>query len=223
MSLARFTKPRFMLCEGDDDKGFFEALIARRSLPDFQVCHSAEICGTGGKTGFSKSLKGIEVLSGWRDLKALLIVTDNDIVGQSFAEAQRSLTDNGHTPPPNHQAVGSMLGKPVAILMIPRANEAGDLETLCLPAIYEKWPKAKICVPFFLRCTGVLTWMGANKWSKRSSISKARLRAAPVGFNEDDPYHTTGILFRKGTLSVENQCFDEVANFLRQFDAMCGF
>jgi hypothetical protein len=222
MSLAAFTKPRFMLCEGDDDKGFFEALITTRGLPEFQICHSAEVCGTGGITGFAKSLGGMEVLSGWRDLKALLIVADNDLVGPSFGAAQKALTDNGHVAPAHPAAVGRMFGKPVAILMIPSANTVGDLESMCLPAVYGKWPKAKRCVTFFLKCAGALKCSGANNWNKRASVSKARVRSATVGFNEDDPYKGIGHLFRNGTLSVNDPCFDEVAAFLRGFDAMCG-
>ena len=218
MSLSAFTKPRFMLCEGDDDKGVLEALISARQLPDFQICHSAE-CNpekTGGKTGFVKSIKGMEVLSGFKDLRALLIVTDNDSLRTSFAEAQRAFTDNGYTAPANPDAVGNMFGKPVAILMIPSDAVAGDLETLCLPAIHARWPNAQGCVADFLQCTG------ANAWSKQSSISKARARSAAVGFYEPDPYKGIGHLFRNGTLSPLNACFDGIAAFLRNFDAMCG-
>jgi hypothetical protein len=217
MSFSGFTKTRFMLCEGDDDKGVLEALISARRLPEFQICHSAE-CNpqeVGGKTGFSGAVRGMEALSGFRDLRALLIVTDNDTL-TSFAEAQRVFTNNGHTAPANPNAVGNMLGKPVAILMIPSNTVLGDLETLCLPAIHAKWPDANGCVTAFLQCTG------ANTWSKQSSISKARVRAAAVGFNEPDPYKGIGHLFRNGTLSANHACFDQIAIYLRDFDAMCG-
>lgn len=218
--LERFTKPRFLLCEGDDDKGFFEALIAGRQLPEFQICHSAQ-CNpeeTGGKHGFSKSLraKRWEVLSGWRDVKGILLATDNDKVGPAFAEAQKVLTDNGYVAPPNAAAVGNIAGKPTTILMIPGANVPGDLESLCLPAIHSTWPLAERCVTAFLQCTG------ANTWTKPGSINKSRARAAAVGFNEEDPYKGIGHLFRNRTLSVQHSCFDEIANFLSNFDAKCG-
>jgi len=207
-----------MLCEGDDDKGVLEALINVRHLPEFQICHSAE-CNpekTGGKTGFSGAMRGMEALSGFRDLRALLIVTDNDALGTSFAETQRAFTNNGHTAPANPSAVGNMLGKPVAILMIPRHDTIGDLETLCLPAVHHRWPNAQQCVDSFLQCSG------ANAWSRRASISKARIRSAAVGFYESDPYKGIGHLFRNGTLSTLHTCFDSIAQFLQNFDAMCG-
>ena len=221
MSLNAFTKARFLLCEGDDDKGFFEALIAARSLPDFQVCHTGECCGTGGITGFAPSLKGMVALSGWRNVRGLLLVSDNDTAA-SFGVVQQALTSNGFSPPPDPTGVGEMGGKPVAVLMIPHSSAVGDIETLSLPCIYAKWPKARICVPLFLRCTGALTLTGGPKWPRRASISKARARATTVGFNADDPYKGIGHLFRNGTLSVKHPCFDAVASFLRGFDAMCG-
>lgn len=224
MSLEKFTKPRFILCEGMDDKAFLQALITQRHLPEFQVCHAAE-CNKGqigGNRGFSPSIAGMEALSGFDDLKALLIVTDNDVLGESFRNAQNALSANSHTPPTAPNAVGTMVGKPVAILMIPDANTVGDLETISLTAIYGKWPKAKRCVPLFLKCTGALKCFGGAKWSKRSSISKALARAASVGFNEDDPYKGIGYLFQNNTLSVHHKCFDRIADFLSSFDAFCG-
>jgi hypothetical protein len=218
MSFSGFKKSRFILCEGDDDKGVFESLITARNLPDFQVCHSAECNGggPGGKTGFAKSIKGMEALSGFGDLRALLIVADNDTLQTSFTDTQRAFTDNGHTAPANPNVVGDMLGKPVAIRMIPTDAVVGDLETLCLPAIHAKWPLAQGCVTTFLQCTG------ANAWNKQSSISKARARAAAVGFYEPDPFKGIGHLFRNGTLSPLDPCFDNLVTFLQNFDAMCG-
>jgi hypothetical protein len=218
MSLDKFEKERFLLCEGDDDKGFFEALIKKRQLPDFQVCHAAE-CNPekiGGVPGFVRSLLGMEAISGFRNLKALLLVSDNDVVGNSFHAVQRALTDNNYIAPTAHDKVGVMERKPVAILMIPGHDKVGDLESLCLPAIHERWPTAADCVGSFLECTG------ANHWTKRSSRSKANARAAAVGFNEPDPYKGIGHLFRNGTLSVHHPCFDEIGKFLQEFDAMCG-
>ena len=100
--------------------------------------------------------------------------------------------------------------------MIPRHDEMGGLETLCLPAIHDKWPSAQQCVDNFLQCSG------ANTWTKLQSVGKARARAAAVGFNQDDPYKGLGLLFRDETLSVNHACFDEIRRFLLNFDAMCG-
>jgi hypothetical protein len=211
-----FKKSRFMMCEGDDDKGFLETLIRERGLPEFQVCHAAECNekGVGGRSGFRHSLSGLSPITGFSEVKAMLIVTDND-KATSFADVCAVLTHNGHQAPTTSTQVGAIHGKPVAVLMIPSANECGDLEKLCLPEILGRWPRAEQCVREFLACTG------ADQWRKNSSLNKARARSAVVGFNEDEPYMGIGNLFRNGTLSVRNPCFDEVALFLENFDQMC--
>ena len=220
-----FTKPRFVLCEGPDDKQFLETLTkVRPGMPEFQVRHAAE-CNDkqqGGRSGFRLCLDdGIRAFAGFSQLRAFLIVSDNDAVS-SFGDVQEELKAAGHAPPTDANSVGNILGKPVAIRMIPNPVALGDLESLSLPTIHERWPKAKICVPLFLRCTGALTIFGHSKWPKRSSISKARARAATVGFNSDDPYKGIGHLFQKGTLSINHSCFNELADFFQNFDATFG-
>lgn len=218
-----FTKTRFLLCEGDDDKGFLEALINKRGLPDFQVCHAAECNeagsdgkGVGGRSGFIHSLNGFgPIIKGFSAVKAILLVTDNDTT-TSFTDVQQALTVNGHIAPNAPNEVGSAHGKPVAVLMIPSHSEQGDLEKLCFPEIVRVWPKAEECVTAFLKCTG------ADTWNKASSINKARARSATVGFYEPTPYMGIGHLFRHGVLSVENPCFNPLVEFFQNFDARVG-
>jgi hypothetical protein len=220
-----FTQPRFVLCEGPDDKQFLEMLTKRRpGIPEFQIRHAAE-CNDkqqGGRSGFRLCLnEGIRALAGFSKLKAFLIISDND-EPSSFSDVRDEIAAAGHAPPADANGVGDILGKPVAIRMIPNAIVLGDLESLSLPTIHETWPKARICVPLFLRCTGALTLFGKDNWPKRSSISKARARAATVGFNSDDPYKGVGHLFQRGTLSIHHSCFNELADFFRNFDATFG-
>jgi len=169
----------------------------------------------GGRSGFKHSLSGLTPIKGFKELKAILIVTDHD-KASSFSEVQEALTVNGHTPPGVPANLGSVHGKPVAVLLIPSETENGDLEKLCFPEIARVWPKAEECVSAFLKCTG------ADKWEKKSSANKARARSATVAFNEAEPYMGIGNLFRKGVLSTDNSCFDPVADFLRAFDAKVG-
>lgn len=213
---ASFTKPRFLLCEGEADKRVFEALIRERNLPEFQIVHAAEWGGVGGRSGFPKAMKDIHVLSGFDSVQNMLLVSDNDALNTSFGEVQRALKDNGYEPPNAPEEVGRVREKPVMALMIPSHDTVGDLESLCLPAIYARWPNAERCVEAFLDCTGALGW------AKRSSLSKARARSAAVGFYEDDPYKGIGILFETGVLSTANACFDGIAEFLRNFDSLCA-
>jgi len=216
----KFTKTRFILCEGEDDKGFLETIIKERGIPEFQVCHAAECNSekTGGKDGFAKALPGFEATTGFSDvLKALLIVTDNDELVTSFHRIQQMLTDIKECfPPETVKHIGKIAGKPLAVLMIPSAEDEGNLETLCLPEIHNKWPAAKKCVSAFMECTG------ADKWAKKGSVHKTRARSAVVGFHQNDPYRGIGYLFRSVTLSTLNPCFHGVAEFLQNFDKLVG-
>ncbi len=217
MSFEKFVKSRFMLCEGDDDKGFFEALT--RSLDiEFQICHVAELNkqNTGGVSAFGSSLKGIRITTGFRDvLKAVLLVANNHVAGESDKLIRNALFDSGFTPPVAQGCRGYMDEKPVVILTVPMGSPGG-IETLVLPAIYDKWPEAERCVDAFLESTG------ANAWAKGKSLDKARARAAIVGFHERDPYKGIGHLFRNGTLSLDHPCFDEIKQFLKDFDSLCS-
>lgn len=203
---------RFILCEGQDDKNFLEAL-ARRSQLSFQVKSSSELSKdstTGGRPGFIPALAGFHVQSGFDDLRGVLIVTDNDN-DKAFKDTQRVLTANGYTPPNTSTELGYINGKPVRILLIP-PNQHGDLEALCLPAVLEKWPYAKDCAKTFLACTG------ASSWSKETKKRKAFLRSIIVGCNEADPYNGLGILFQREILNINHPCLNEVYEVLSRFD-----
>lgn len=209
------TKPRFMLCEGEDDKKVFGALIRERALPEFQIFHAAELGGVGGRSGFVSAMRSIHALSGFDSLRGMLLVSDNDVMNDSFAEVQRALTENGYDAPPTPGDVGRVKDKPLSVLMIPSGDTEGDLETLCLPALHEKWPNSAKCVDDFLRCSDAISWR------KRSSLSKARARAAALGFHENDPYQGIGILFERSVLSAHHTCFDAIVTYLQDFDTIC--
>jgi hypothetical protein len=203
-----FTKSRFLMCEGNDDKGFLEILIKARGLPEFQICRADECntrgpdgSGIGGRTGFEHSLGGFSPIKGYSAVQGILIVSDND-TAKSFAEVQQAFTRNGHTP--------------AAVLMIPSSTQHGDLESLCLPEIHRVWPRAKDCVDIFMACTG------SDKWKKNGSVNKTRARSAILGFHEEDPYRGIGHMFRSGFFDPGNDCFDEIAEFLRNFDIFTG-
>ena len=210
------------MCEGNDDKDFLEILIKSRGLPEFQICRSDECNtkggdgkGVGGRSGFEHSLEGFKPIKGYGEVQALLLISDNDSA-QSFAEVQQAFLKNGHVPPNAPDAVGSIDGKPAAVLMIPSASQFGDLEFLCLPEIHRIWPDAKGCVESFMACTG------SDKWTKQSSVNKTRARSAILGYHEEEPYRGIGHLFRKGLLDPGNPCFDQVADFLLNFDTFTG-
>jgi hypothetical protein len=104
----------------------------------------------------------------------------------------RAFTVNGHIAPASPEATGVIAGKPAAVLMIPTHTTYGDLEKLCFPEIARVWPKATECVTAFMSCTG------ADAWTKASSINKARVRSATVGFYHPTPTKELGIYSATG-------------------------
>ncbi|MFH1132470.1 MAG: DUF3226 domain-containing protein [Pseudomonadota bacterium] len=207
-----FKQERFILCEGEHDKFFLETLIEERQLGLFQI-ETAEGCtGIPGHDGFGPALYGFEPVIGFSDLKGIGIVTDNDN-RQKLTNLVRRLRVHGYDPTPSAQ-VGNIYGKPVIIILIPDDKIYGNLERLCLPVLYDKWPGSEKCVEKYLECTG------ANRWTNQNKISKAIIRSAIAGYHKDDPLKGFHHLFQNKTFSACHKCFDDLADILKRFDAI---
>jgi hypothetical protein len=207
---------RFVLCEGDDDKGLLETVANLPGMPKLQVRHSAE-CNekrTGGRSGFQHAIAGFDIVSNFRQVKGFVLVTDNDNA-KAFNDTGKALSKNGHRAPSTPAGIGELDGRPVKILLLPDALR-GDLEKLCLDVLISKWPKSKRCVPAFLKCTG------AERWKKQASKNKALSRATIVGFYEEDPYKGLGHLFRKGVLNVAHPKLRPLVQAFRNIDNLLG-
>src|SRR5260370_24551497 len=123
-----FSEERFILCEGDDDKFFLQALIEERCLQRFQVRHTGECSPKGGgRSGFLHALNGIEALTGFERVKGILLVTDNDQIPKSFNDMRRILKSLKLRLPSQPTEVLTICGKPGALLMLPDHTIAGDL------------------------------------------------------------------------------------------------
>jgi uncharacterized protein DUF3226 len=153
-----FEKPWLLLCEGDDDKKFFDRLIAARNLSDkFYV----QFPGHGGRSCFGKYLDTVFQTSETfkTNVRAVLIVSDNDTnPHESFSEIQSELgKSGGYAVPSNERLVAKAPGFPdIVVLMIP-IGKSGNLETLCLEAAYDKWC-LKSHLDLFISSTPSNTW-----------------------------------------------------------------
>ncbi len=207
-----FTEERFILCEGRPDKGFLETLINDRNLPHFQIREASEFTGgkTGGRSAFGIFIEGCSALSGFSNLKGIAIVTDND-EEQTLRNIEKNLAKHGYKPS-DAAGIGSIENKPVVIIPIPDQTTYGNLETFCLPVLYDTWPSAEECIKAYLECTGALSW------EKQHELCKAVVRSIVAGYNENDPNKGLGDLFKNGTLSAKHPCFDRLADILNRFD-----
>jgi hypothetical protein len=207
---------RFVLCEGDDDKGLLETITKLPGMPKFQVRHAAE-CNekhTGGRSGFQHAIAEFDIVSNFREIEGFVLVTDNDNA-KAFRETAKTLSKNRYKAPPTLAGIGDLDGRPVKIILLPDTGH-GDLEKLCLAVLISKWPKTKPCVDAFLKCTG------ANKWKTQASRNKALARAMIVGSYEDDPYKGLGHLFRKGVLSPAHPALRPLVRSFRDIDQLLG-
>ena len=87
-----FEEDRFILCEGRHDKHFLQALLKEQDLPSFQVRHAAE-CNDedqGGVDGFGLTLATLVAMTGFKNLKGIAIVTDNDD-GNALRDVKRKI------------------------------------------------------------------------------------------------------------------------------------
>jgi len=95
--------------------------------------------------------------SRFRHVSGILVVSDNDDdPGKSLSEVQDQLRDAGYGVPQGTltPATGAET-PPVVIMMLPWAGEPGNLETLCLRAMYDASPELSKCVDEFCKCAGV--------------------------------------------------------------------
>src|SRR5712692_2306181 len=119
---------RFVLCEGDDDKGLLETIATVVGMPKLQVRHAAE-CNeqhTGGRSGFEHAIAGFDIVNKFRQVKSFDIVTDNDNA-KAFEETAKALSKNGYKAPRTPAGIGELDRRPVKILLVPDAVR-GDLE-----------------------------------------------------------------------------------------------
>lgn len=207
-----FTADRFILCEGENDKHFLEILISHKNLPPFQVMHADEANGGkgGGRSGFGPALEGFDVHTGFEKLRGIAIVTDND-TPSTCPDLERELSRYGYVQS-GSDCLGTLNSIPVRLILLPNRNEFGDLETLCLPALYDKWASSEKCVTEYLRCTAAALWRRQNK------IPKAKVRSIISGYYEADPNKGLGYLFKEEPDLLDDKCFDELADILRHFD-----
>jgi hypothetical protein len=211
-------RPWLILCEGETDKRFLDQLISNRALPDeFQIRFPSR--GTdnrGGRSKFGPWLNAAQAVTGWSDIRAVLIISDNDDdPPTSFGEVRASLTA-GKWPgiPSFERTIAKSPGYPhTVILMLPPAGQQGSLETLCLLAAYFKWQNIQAPLDAFVQSAGVNGW-SANKEAKMrlQTVIAATCNARPdAGFaghwREDVQYH----------IPLNHAVFNDLATFLRGF------
>jgi hypothetical protein len=133
---GKFTLPRVLICEGEEDKAFFERLTQARSLPDFHISTTAGTRGAaGGNTKFGSALRSLK----FRNLdviRHILLVTDaDDDWDRRFIYVCDQITEAAFGRPPAKPFQPSASRPPITVMMIPVDLTVGCLECVCeIPA-----------------------------------------------------------------------------------------
>ena len=207
------TKRFLIVGEGAGDAAFFTHLCEVRNIEGFQIEDA------GGNTNFQRYLEGLPGRTGFDELEAALIVSDNDETpDDSWKEVRRQLKKADLPYPDNPLRVARRSTNSVAILvmMIPFVGNTvsrGCLETLLLESAGNHLPEAKLCVDSLCSC------IDTSKWSQ-TSLDKMRLRCILASAWSSDP--NVGLQWAlkpdKSLIPLTFQCFDEIAAILGDFE-----
>jgi len=204
---------RLLLCEGTGDNSFFEHLLPKRGIHDYQV-----VPEPAGRSSFERRLRAIKASRVYaeRKISGIVIVSDNDEdPKQSFEEVKEQLKLAESFPVPDQPfTTASAINVPkIAVFMFPDKDEKGALETLILKSISAKYPVVREQLDKFVECTPANGWL-------QSKRSKMMLQCMVASVCEADPNSSLTHLWSKDREMedlLDHACFDAVIQFLKEF------
>lgn len=216
---GQYDRPWLLLCEGESDRLFLNALIEARGIPrNFQVEHPCVGDNPGGNTGFGRRLQTLyDTSESFRDsIKAVLIVSDNDDdIAASFANVKNQLKIAKFPTPDHERIVARKKDYPsITIMMVPH-DEQGNLETLCGDPAHQKWGlKAEV--------DALIAAAPANGWNipKQSKMRIQTMLAATCRKAPDISFAQHWTLAQEFQIPLDHTRFDDIATFLSGFEAL---
>ncbi|MGA2481739.1 MAG: DUF3226 domain-containing protein [Candidatus Acidiferrales bacterium] len=157
------------------------------------------------------------VQSGFAAVKGVLVVGDNDAdPAASFQHIQSQIQAAGGfgIPASPLEVARSQDKPPIVVMMLPWTSLPGNLETLCLDAMYAAHNHLKDCIDDYCTCTRTSDWDLAKQ-------SKMRMRCLMSSICQSDPdVPLTGAWSHRETIvSLEHRAFDGVSDLLNRFDS----
>lgn len=211
-STARvYTEPFQVLCEGNGDSGFVEALGAAYDLPKFEVTCVSEA------GGFEDKLRSFEIFIDRGVIRKVLILADaDDDPERALVKIRTQIRRVRIYPVPNGpRAIRGSTRASVAIVQLPGDYEIGNLETLFLRAIEAERADLIACARTFAACQLA---GGEDGWRK-GQRDKMLLRSILAATLEDDPNSSLNYIWGKTGLPMNIRCneFRWVADFISEF------
>ena len=211
---------RLVLCEGSHDVAFFEHLLSINNVRDYRI---ASPVNPGGLTGYRRFLRALATGTEYSKVRRILIVADNDSNAcQQFSRVRKEIEKSGHpfgVPARPRRLKKSQNGLPaVAILMLPRTDVEGCLETFLLPSLDAYTdavqPRLRPAVDSYCHNVRIAMW----DVSKRS---KAILRITITSLNKKNPDLSLASIWNKEKtakfIKLTGGEFNKLAAFLRRF------
>jgi len=195
-------KHKVLVVEGTDEQYFFEALLQDLTLPDIQVMP------IGGVTKLPKNLKALSISPGFADVISLSIIRDAD---ENPTGAFRSVCAalRGAKLPVPRRTLKSIGDRPkVSVMILPRDNQRGMLEDICLEAVAAD--PAMPCLAQYFEC------LGNQHLSLPASCSISKSRVQAFLASRQDTDMRLGIAAKKGYWPWRNPVFDQLKTFLGQ-------
>jgi hypothetical protein len=206
--------PRLLVCEGYEDSVFFQLLIEAFELPRFYI----EIAGGKDKIGAALSKVRLERTKIWVNLRDILVVGDNDDSPRDcFNDICEQINEVfAGKVAPSAPLVATKTKPRCTVLMIPWADQEGNLECLCCDAAREADKGAGASVDAFLDL------VHANLWRSKSRSGNAWLRSN-LAVRCNDPFVALGDVFNENRyrrlipITLRDRSFKRIADVLATF------
>lgn len=206
--------PRLLVCEGFEDKLFFEALIEARDLPRFHVW------AANGKDKIEEAISAyrIKPKSNYAGLSDILIVADNDDEPEArFQSIRKQVNSFFERPvaPSKPLEKGTVSHPSCTILMLPWAGVPGALETVVLQAA--RVPDAGVAAAV----DQFLATVNADRWRSDLRKHKAWMRAI-LAARCSDPGVPFGDVFGESKyrdlIPLTDPSLNQIAEVLQSFE-----
>lgn len=201
-SLGPITSKKIITVEGPDDDKFFEALLRRMNITDFDIRF------VGGKDEFKNKLPALKNVSGFFNADGSPFVTHLAIIrdengDNAFASVTNILKKEEFTPPQKNGLFSN--GNPkIGIFIMPGTTVEGTmLEDLCLKTV-ENYPAMK-CVNDFVSCACALE-------IKPKNIPKAKAQTFLAA--QPEIVNSVGLGAKKSYWDFDSPALDELKEFL---------
>ena len=198
MKPQEIAKPVQLLVEGENPRGFFEALLLHLGLAE-----AVQVQNFGGVDGLRGFTKALARTPGIATIEAIGCIRDAEAAAPAAPQSVRHAFRAAGWPEPEEAGLVAGRQPRVGLFLLPGSGRPGMLETLCWEAVSED--PAAPCVGSFMEC------LGERRIEVRNP-DKAKVQAFLASREAVDG--RVGIAARKGYWPFHSQAFSPLKNFV---------